>query len=50
MVPFSIWTYSLANTHNLFKLYELAISGAVGLGISIGLYWMVVQDMKSLSK
>lgn len=50
MVPFSIWTYSLANTHDLFKLYELVISGAIGLAISIGLYWMVVQDMKSLSK
>ncbi|WP_299490818.1 HXXEE domain-containing protein [Acaryochloris sp. IP29b_bin.137] len=50
MVPFSIWAYSLANTHHLFKLYELVISGAIGLLISIGLYWMVVQEMNRLSK
>ena len=50
MVPFSVWTYSLANSHNLFKLYELVISGAIGFAISIWLYWMVVQEMKSLSK
>ncbi|WP_299408949.1 HXXEE domain-containing protein [Acaryochloris sp. IP29b_bin.148] len=50
MVPFSIWAYSLANTHNLFKLHELVISGAVGLAISIWLYWMVVQEIKGLTQ
>lgn len=50
MIPFSAWAYSLANTHSLFKLYEFVISGAVGFAISIWLYWMVVQEMKSLPK
>lgn len=44
--PLSIWIYVIGNTDSLFKLYELLISGALGLAISIWLFWVADQDIK----
>lgn len=50
LLPLSLWVYSLGNTYNLFKYYEFLISSAIGLAISIWLFWTVVQETKSLTK
>ncbi len=46
LFPLSLWIYAIAFTHHLFKSHELLISGVTGLGISIWLFWMVVQEAK----
>ena len=44
LLPLSIWVYVIGNTYNLFKLYELLISGVLGSAISIWLFWVVDQE------
>jgi hypothetical protein len=46
MLPLSVWAYMIAYTQNLFKPIDLVISFAVGLAISIWLYWAVIQEVQ----
>lgn len=48
LLPLSIWVYALGNTCHLFKLPEFLISGAIGLAISIWLFWIVAQESQNL--
>lgn len=43
----SVWFYIISNAQNLFKPYELLISGIIGLAISIWLFWMVEQEIQN---
>lgn len=45
--PLSIWVYVLAERNVLFQLYELIVSGVIGLAISMWLVWIVVQEQKA---
>lgn len=44
LFPLSVWVYGLSNAQNLFKPYEMLISGFIGLAISIWLFWIVDQE------
>lgn len=46
LFPLSILVYGLGFSHRLIQSYELLISGAIGLAISIWLLWMVGQEAK----
>jgi Protein of unknown function with HXXEE motif len=46
LLPLSILVYGLGFSHHLIQGYELLISGAIGLAISIWLFWMVEQESK----
>jgi hypothetical protein len=46
LLPLSILVYGLGFSHHLIQGYELLISGAIGLAISIWLLWMVDQESK----
>lgn len=46
LLPLSIFVYIQVFTHHLMQGYELVISGAIGLAISVWLFWMVVQESK----
>ena len=48
MLPISLWIYLLHVHHPLFSLPELLISSLIGLGISLGLYWLVLQELKNI--
>jgi uncharacterized membrane protein YgaE (UPF0421/DUF939 family) len=36
----------LGFTHHLIQGYELLLSGAIGLSISVWLFWMIGQEAK----
>ena len=44
LFPLSIWVYAIAHANHWFKPHEFLISGVIGLAISTGLFWIVVQD------
>ena len=50
MMPLSLWLYDLGTTDNLFRTYQLIISGVIGLGISIWLWREVEKDQKKSPK
>ena len=45
LLPLSIWVYGLGYTYGLFQPYEVIISGAIGLGISVWLFWTVDRNL-----
>jgi hypothetical protein len=47
LLPLSILVYGIGFTYHLMEGYELAISGAIGLAISVWLFWMVEQESSS---
>ena len=47
MLPLSLWLYDIASNQNFFPISALVISGAIGLGISIWLWWEVEKELKS---
>jgi hypothetical protein len=46
LLPLSVLVYGLGFSHHLIQGYELLISGAIGLAISIWLFWIVGQESK----
>jgi hypothetical protein len=46
LLPLSVLVYGLGFTGHLIQGHELLISGAIGLAISIWLFWMVGQESK----
>jgi hypothetical protein len=50
LLPLSILVYGLGFTHHLIQGFELSIGGAIGLAISVWLFWMVVQESKAKAK
>jgi hypothetical protein len=46
LLPLSILVYGLGFSHHLIQRHELLIGGAIGLAISIWLFWMVVRESK----
>lgn len=47
LLPLSLWVYAIAHTHHLFKIHEFWISFGLGLAISIGLFWSVIQETQA---
>jgi hypothetical protein len=46
LLPLSIMVYVQGLINHLIQVHELLISGAIGLAISIWLFWMVGQEPK----
>lgn len=47
LFPFSILVYALGYIHRLLTLRELLISGAIGLAISVWLFWMSIPETQT---
>jgi hypothetical protein len=43
LLPLSVWVYALGYTQHILALHEFLISGAIGLAISVWLFWMIVR-------
>jgi hypothetical protein len=48
--PLSIGTYVIIYNHRSLDLVELLVSGAIGLGISLVLLWLAVQESTQSQK
>jgi Protein of unknown function with HXXEE motif len=44
LLPLSLGVYVLSYTYHILAFHEFVISGTVGLGISVWLLWMTVQQ------
>jgi Protein of unknown function with HXXEE motif len=45
LLPLSIGVYTLSYVYQILTVGELLISGAIGLAISVWLFWMITQEL-----